>query len=606
VASRAIIVDAMVGASIKWIASDDNDKNSTIIVKDGSNNSNDSVIVIISAARIRKCMSLLVLALATTTKTTTAATSAARCIGRLRFDDIINFAPPTSAAFLVTPASSRLISSSIGYVDVGRIGGLASHSSFSLASSSFASRRRQRHNIRPSDIAMSTDNIATNDVHDGTRIARLVSASPSSLDECGERLRNGQLVSFPTETVYGLGCHALDANAVRRVFDAKERPLSDPLIVHVSCGEDALGMWAASSSSSEVDDDDDDVRRRRIIESRALSALTSTFFPGPLTIVALARPDMPSILMAGTGYVACRSPSHVVANELIRRAGVPIAAPSANKFGHVSPTSPHHVMDDLGMEDVWIVDPGLDEADRGEGSSSVCRVGVESTVVKVEMHPPSSEERGRGVTGEEDGVVGCITVLRHGAISLRSVQASIDDAGLSGYFDVVESVRFTSEDTNNVAPGQMVRHYSPNVPCFMVGCTRQRITTTRFDDSGDGAHVDERPPLDEDERSILSRSVIIDYGGRLAPYRKHALVYRDLSPNGDPIAAASSVFETLRWSETIDGAIRVFVPELILGGEEGHDGACDDISGNEIGALALAVKDKLTRAASAVVVARFQ
>ena len=461
------------------------------------------------------------------------------------------------------------------------------------------------------------------------RIARLVPATPSSLDLCGARLRSGLLVSFPTETVYGLGCHALDPDAIRKVFDAKERPLSDPLIVHVSTGADALGMWSASSSPAapECDDRDDDIvassrmLRLRQFESRALRALTSSFFPGPLTVVARALPSVPSELMAGTGYVACRSPSHPVARELIRRAGVPIAAPSANKFGHVSPTRARHVMDDLGAEDVWIVDPGLgtegggengdDDGDRGAADaatsappSGVCDVGVESTVVKVEMDPPSSSEEG----GEEEGgVVGSITVLRHGAVSIRSIRASIDGAGLSSHFRVAESVRFTSEDTDNVAPGQTVRHYSPNVPCFMVGHARQRRKTGE-EEPAEGAVEERRTLVDEEERSVLSRSVIIDYGGRLGPYRTHALAYRDLSPEGDPVAAASGIFEALRWSETIDGAIRVFVPELVLGGGDGH-GAADDDGDDaryEIGALVLAVKDKLTRAASAVVVDKFE
>ena len=455
-------------------------------------------------------------------------------------------------------------------------------------------------------------------------IARLVPATPSSLDLCGARLRCGLLVSFPTETVYGLGCHALDPNAIRKVFDAKERPLSDPLIVHVSTGADALEMWSASSSSSSsssaVDGDDDifasRIRRLRQFESRALRALTSSFFPGPLTVVARALPSVPPELMAGTGYVACRSPSHPVARELIRRAGVPIAAPSANKFGHVSPTRARHVMDDLGAEDVWIVDPGLGTEEEDEGApSGVCDVGVESTVVKVEMDSPSSSSSSEE---EEGGVVGSITVLRHGAVSIRSIRASIDGAGLSSHFRVAESVKFTSEDTENVAPGQTVRHYSPNLPCFMVGHARQRRKwrrstrrSVRGEEEEEKEEEEEQTLVDEEERSLLSRSVIIDYGGRLGPYRTLALAYRDLSPEGDPVAAASGIFEALRWSETINGAIRVFVPELVLGAGGGH-GAADDYDVDdddaryEIGALMLAVKDKLTRAASAVVVDKFQ
>jgi hypothetical protein len=233
------------------------------------------------------------------------------------------------------------------------------------------------------------------------------------------------------------------------------------------------------------------------------------------------------------------------------------------------------------------------------------------------MDPPSSSS---SEEEEEGGVVGSITVLRHGAVSIRSIRASIDGAGLSSHFRVAESVKFTSEDTDNVAPGQTVRHYSPNVPCFMVGHARQRRkwrSSTRRSVGGEeeeeeeeGEEKEDQTLVDEEERSLLSRSVIIDYGGRLGPYRTRALAYRDLSPDGDPVAAASGIFEALRWSETIDGAIRVFVPELVLGAGGGHGVADDDDDDDdaryEIGALVLAVKDKLTRAASAVVVDKFQ
>ncbi|KAL7532699.1 hypothetical protein ACHAXR_005289, partial [Thalassiosira sp. AJA248-18] len=236
-------------------------------------------------------------------------------------------------------------------------------------------------------------------------IAKQVSATQQSLNQCGERLRAGELVSFPTETVYGLGCHALDPIAVQKVFDAKERPLSDPLIVHVTRSEDALELWAASSSmevfaaasssSDETIENNAMQQQKQLqIEKQALSALTQSFFPGPLTLVARAHPSIPQILMADTGYVACRSPSHPVARALIAAADCPIAAPSANKFGHVSPTMARHVMDDLGREDVWVVDPSLGmldiEDDDDDVSSSsgggVCEVGVESTVAKIEMN----------------------------------------------------------------------------------------------------------------------------------------------------------------------------------------------------------------------------
>ncbi|KAL7529227.1 hypothetical protein ACHAWF_002892 [Thalassiosira exigua] len=415
------------------------------------------------------------------------------------------------------------------------------------------------------------------------KVARRVPATSRSLALCGARLRSGELVSFPTETVYGLGCHALDPAAARKVFAAKERPLSDPLIVHVSRVEDALELWEASSPAAEGSERSDGRRRRRReVERRALTALSSAFFPGPLTLVARARPSVPSVLMAGTGYVACRAPSHPVARALIDAAGVPIAAPSANKFGHVSPTKAEHVMDDLGGEDVWVVDPSMEGGaaqDPGPDSGAVCEVGVESTVAKVEMNH-----------GAELDAMGSITILRHGAVSSQSMREVLEKEDLSRHFVVSDSIQFNSEKIHNVAPGQTVKHYSPRVPCFMIAVGRQSPCRSEG--------------LGSEELSVLSKSVIVDYGARLAHHRSRALAYRDLSPEGDPTAAAARLFETLRWTEAIEGAERVFVPELVW--EAGESDGKNDGDAEKNGALVLAVKDKLTRAASAVVVDEFR
>uniref|UniRef100_A0A7S1Z841 Threonylcarbamoyl-AMP synthase n=1 Tax=Trieres chinensis TaxID=1514140 RepID=A0A7S1Z841_TRICV len=403
-------------------------------------------------------------------------------------------------------------------------------------------------------------------------VAKRVSASPSSLSSCGARLRSGLLVSFPTETVYGLGCHALDPDAVRLVFEAKERPLSDPLIVHVTEKEDALRLWSASSSSS---------LESESVEALALRALSSTFWPGPLTVVAVAHPSVPPIVTASTGYVACRSPSHPVARSVIREAGVPIAAPSANKFGHVSPTRADHVLDDLGGEDVWVIDPGMTEQD-GDGSAvngqaaadirGVCDVGVESTVAKVEM---TSATRG------------AVTVLRHGAVSALDIRRALTAAGLGDEFEVTSLVRATADHVPNVAPGQTIRHYSPRVRSYAISAGRYgRWTQT----NGDGAS-----DLTEEETDLLRRAAVVDFGGRLSALAKDALAYRDLSVQGSSKEAASAVFEALRWAEDVGGAERVYFPEIPKSGEGEGDEKDDD-------ALSDAVRDRLTRAASGEIV----
>ena len=400
--------------------------------------------------------------------------------------------------------------------------------------------------------------------------ARRVAATPHSLSECGDRLRSGDLVSFPTETVYGLGCHALDPEAVSKVFRAKERPLTDPLIVHITNTLDAMKLWDASASTSTTSPNDTSV------EGRALHALCDAFWPGPLTVVAKAAPSVPGIVMAGTGYVACRSPSHPVARALIDAAQVPIAAPSANKFGHVSPTRADHVLDDLGDEDVWVVDPSIGseggESDEVASRETVCNVGVESTVAKVEM---SSEDSGK------------VVVLRHGAVSTTDIRRALDKVGLSEQIEVMAVVRSTGDHVAHVAPGQTIRHYSPDVVSYMIAHSRY----------GQGME------LGREETAFLSQAVVIDFAGRLSALKDYALAYRDLSSGGDSSEAAAKVFDALRWAENVQGAERVYFPEIVVS-QPASDTAATPVG--EEDALTLAVKDRLTRAASGVVIDTLQ
>ena len=359
------------------------------------------------------------------------------------------------------------------------------------------------------------------------------------LEACGTRLREGHLVSFPTETVYGLGCHAMDETAVGRCFAAKERPLTDPLIVHVTQQDQAFQLWNANENSN---------------ERLALQALCDEFWPGPLTIVAQAKPTVPSIVMANTGFVACRSPSHPIARTLIDHAKVPIAAPSANKFGHISPTRAQHVWDDLLHEDVWIVDDTTTSSATDEQmEDQVCNVGVESSVCKVSAD-------------------GHITLLRQGAVSVQDIQACLEKANLLEHFRVNTQTKKTTEDhVATVAPGQTIRHYSPDVPSFMLS------------ESKYGSSV----PLSPQETDLLSRTVLIDFGGKLSKWKESALAYRDLSASGSSAEAATAVFDTLRWAERVQGASQILFPELL-------DTPTD--------ALAMALKDRLTRAASGEVI----
>lgn len=197
-------------------------------------------------------------------------------------------------------------------------------------------------------------------------------------------------MAMPTETVYGLGANALDAAACRSVFAAKERPLTDPLIVHVHSVEHALSLM------------DQTVRNASQV-LHLFRLLAAAYWPGPLTIVVKANLDIiPALVTAGTGYVGLRMPKNEIALNLIRTSGLPIAAPSANKFGHVSPSKAAHVYEDFYRDsEVAILDGGP------------CTFGIESTVMKLENLTDISSTHFQ------------LTILRKGGVSETSLNLTI-------------------------------------------------------------------------------------------------------------------------------------------------------------------------------------
>jgi len=201
----------------------------------------------------------------------------------------------------------------------------------------------------------------------------------AALERAAEILRCGGLVALPTETVYGLGANALDRAAVERIFVAKSRPAWDPVIVHVATVAMLDGL---------VEEIPDAARK-----------LMEAFWPGPLTLLLKRTSGVPGVVTAGRPLVGVRMPAHPVALELIRRAGVPVAAPSANRFGHVSPTTAEHVLDDLDGRIDAVIDAGPTMR------------GVESTVLdptKMMIYRPGA------VTAEQiEKIVGPMEVFRN-------------------------------------------------------------------------------------------------------------------------------------------------------------------------------------------------
>jgi len=226
-----------------------------------------------------------------------------------------------------------------------------------------------------------------------------------SIKEAAERIRAGELVAFPTETVYGLGANALDAVAVSKIYALKGRPATSPLIVHVASIEMAQTLVTEWPPAAE--------------------RLARRYWPGPLTLVLPKTSAIPDIVTAGLPTVGVRVPNHPLALALIQEAGVPLAAPSANRFMGLSPTTAEHVREAFG-DALPVVDGGP------------CQVGLESTVVAITS--------------------GKITLLRPGMISI----ADVEDAGAP------------ASDAAHPAPGMHPRHYSPRTPLVLSNCPDPR------------------------------------------------------------------------------------------------------------------------------------
>ena len=238
---------------------------------------------------------------------------------------------------------------------------------------------------------------------------------PERIAAAAEVIRAGGLVAFPTETVYGLGANALDQEAVAKIFRAKGRPENDPLIVHI----------ASLDTLSEI---------VLAIPEKA-KGLMEAFFPGALTLLFQRGPRVPKNVTAGLDSVAVRMPAHPVALALIRAAGVPIAAPSANLFMHPSPTTARHVLEDLGERVDVILDGGP------------CPIGLESTVLDLSATPPQ--------------------VLRPGGVPVEALQAMLPDLVVSPRY-----LRLEEEKLEVVSPGMHIKHYSPKAPLFIVSGPR--------------------------------------------------------------------------------------------------------------------------------------
>lgn len=312
-------------------------------------------------------------------------------------------------------------------------------------------------------------------------------ASQTAIATAAAILRAGGTVAFPTETVYGLGAHALDADAVAKIFAAKQRPSWDPLIVHVSDRAMLAGVAASVPESA--------------------AKLIDAYWPGPLTVLLPRQAVVPDAVTAGRPLVGVRMPRHPVAHALIRAAGVPIAAPSANRFGHTSPTTAGHVLEDL--------DGRMDAILELKGDPALAH-GVESTVVDPTQSP--------------------VIVYRPGAVTLEEIRVLC--AGAIAYAEAARETQAKPESLPS--PGVGIRHYAPRARLSLVEPgTAQR---EEFEQAARG-HAGEKLGLMLPE-------------GWSAP--ENAICYQ-WGPWGDEEALARRLFLGLRQLDS-EGAERILCP----------------------------------------------
>ena len=304
---------------------------------------------------------------------------------------------------------------------------------------------------------------------------------PAAIEEAARAIKAGKLVAFPTETVYGLGANALDAAAVARIFEAKERPATDPLIVHIAhIGQ--LGQCASSVPAG-------------------ARKLALAFWAGPLTLILPKKPAIADIVTAGLPNVAVRVPAHRVARALMEMAGVPIAAPSANRFSRPSPTTAAHVIADLDGRVDLVLDGGA------------ATIGLESTIVDFSVDPP--------------------VMRRPGGLSIEQIREHVPEV------QIIEGR--AREDQPQLAPGQLLKHYAPAAPLTLYegepAAVVARIAADERAQVASGARVGILAP-EEDLKELAPLLAAIASSGRV--------ISRAYGARRDPDRAARELFNALR------------------------------------------------------------
>lgn len=294
----------------------------------------------------------------------------------------------------------------------------------------------------------------------------------TSIEIAMQKLAQGEVVGMPTETVYGLAARIDIPSAIEKIFKTKERPFFDPLIVHVHSIEQAQNLttpWGEVTKS-----------------------LANKFWPGPLTMVLAKSDKVNDMITSGLNSVGVRMPAHPVALELLRAVNVPLAAPSANKFGKTSPTSAEHVQAEFQKEDIYIL----------EGAN--CEIGIESTVLLV----------------KEDSAKCELSILRQGHVLQSEIEKFLKSEGLS--------FEFLTKIDKKESPGHLKHHYMPAIPLVIVNSCREESEIIEIVNQ----RLQELPDIVEDVKIVKPQNGVQTFSElRLSP---------------DPVVAARELYGKMR------------------------------------------------------------
>jgi L-threonylcarbamoyladenylate synthase len=300
-----------------------------------------------------------------------------------------------------------------------------------------------------------------------------------------EHLRSGGLVGLPTETVYGLGASLKSTIGIQKIFQYKGRPQNNPLILHVS----SLNM-ALEYADLNVEDE------------AIFKTLAEHFWPGPLTIVVRSRDCVSGLITAGTGFVGLRMPRHPIALKLIDQLGHPICAPSANKSGHISPTTAMHVMNEFpDNEDIWVLDGGP------------CQKGIESSIVKIHNAQ--------------------LDWLRPGSVLPSDLRSCLADCAVCS---PLEPKELLMNSKNPSSPGQLLKHYAPLKECYLL---------SKYQDFPQWNHP-------------LAQCALLDFNGIWKHSQNLWRVYYNLEGTAEDFARRLyDVLRVLEWSDGVQSLMVV-------------------------------------------------